>query len=151
MSAERKALEKQRNEYNELKRQFDKCRLAPREELQEQLSRVSVSATLSRVLPNGTALCHLQRAACDAASRLEVFLYMPFSCASVSFPPAAVSPQLHTSASAHCCNPPLCLHSSFTLRSRKSQTAAINNLINGPALKPCMVFFSSFFFPPLHD
>lgn len=47
MSAERKALEKQRNEYNELKRQFDKCPLARREALQEQLSRVSVSTTLS--------------------------------------------------------------------------------------------------------
>lgn len=42
MSAERKVLEKQRNEYNELKRQFDKCPLSLREQLQEQLSRVSV-------------------------------------------------------------------------------------------------------------
>ncbi|KAM6912064.1 pleckstrin homology-like domain family B member 1 isoform 7-T7 [Lycodopsis pacificus] len=42
VSAERKALEKQRNEYNELKRQFDKCPLSLREQLQEQLSRVSV-------------------------------------------------------------------------------------------------------------
>lgn len=42
MSAERKVLEKQRNEYNELKRQFDKCPLPLREQLQEQLSRVSV-------------------------------------------------------------------------------------------------------------
>ncbi|XP_034540264.1 pleckstrin homology-like domain family B member 1 isoform X2 [Notolabrus celidotus] len=39
VSAERKALEKQRNEYNELKRQFDKCPLSQREQLQEQLSR----------------------------------------------------------------------------------------------------------------
>ncbi|XP_029304045.1 pleckstrin homology-like domain family B member 1 isoform X6 [Cottoperca gobio] len=39
VSAERKALEKQRNEYNELKRQFDKCLLSQREQLQEQLSR----------------------------------------------------------------------------------------------------------------
>ncbi|XP_034406513.1 pleckstrin homology-like domain family B member 1 isoform X4 [Cyclopterus lumpus] len=39
VSAERKALEKQRNEYNELKRQFDKCPLSLREQLQEQLSR----------------------------------------------------------------------------------------------------------------
>lgn len=42
MSAERKALGKQRNEYNELKRQFDKCPLSLRGRLQEQLSRVSV-------------------------------------------------------------------------------------------------------------
>ncbi|CAG5874828.1 unnamed protein product, partial [Menidia menidia] len=42
VSAERKVLEKQRNEYNELKRQFDKCPLSLREQLQEQLSRVSV-------------------------------------------------------------------------------------------------------------
>ncbi|XP_074466194.1 pleckstrin homology-like domain family B member 1 isoform X10 [Sebastes fasciatus] len=41
VSAERKALEKQRNEYNELKRQFDKCPLSLREQLQEQLSRKS--------------------------------------------------------------------------------------------------------------
>ncbi|XP_034096429.1 pleckstrin homology-like domain family B member 1 isoform X7 [Gymnodraco acuticeps] len=39
VSAERKALEKQRNEYNELKRQIDKCPLSLREQLQEQLSR----------------------------------------------------------------------------------------------------------------
>ncbi|XP_074527740.1 pleckstrin homology-like domain family B member 1 isoform X6 [Halichoeres trimaculatus] len=39
VSAERKALEKQRNEYNELKRQFDRCPLSQREQLQEQLSR----------------------------------------------------------------------------------------------------------------
>ncbi|XP_068186667.1 pleckstrin homology-like domain family B member 1 isoform X9 [Antennarius striatus] len=39
VSAERKALEKQRNECNELKRQFDKCPLSLREQLQEQLSR----------------------------------------------------------------------------------------------------------------
>ncbi|XP_028276959.1 pleckstrin homology-like domain family B member 1 isoform X8 [Parambassis ranga] len=39
VSAERKVLEKQRNEYNELKRQFDKCPLSQREQLQEQLSR----------------------------------------------------------------------------------------------------------------
>ncbi|XP_034463630.1 pleckstrin homology-like domain family B member 1 isoform X9 [Hippoglossus hippoglossus] len=39
VSAQRKALEKQRNEYNELKRQFDKCPLSLREQLQEQLSR----------------------------------------------------------------------------------------------------------------
>nr|XP_046266971.1 pleckstrin homology-like domain family B member 1 isoform X8 [Scatophagus argus] len=39
VSAERKVLEKQRNEYNELKRQFDKCPLSLREQLQEQLSR----------------------------------------------------------------------------------------------------------------
>ncbi|XP_043996589.1 pleckstrin homology-like domain family B member 1 isoform X3 [Gambusia affinis] len=39
VSAERKALEKQRNEYNELKRQFDMCPLSLREQLQEQLSR----------------------------------------------------------------------------------------------------------------
>ncbi|XP_034034480.1 pleckstrin homology-like domain family B member 1 isoform X6 [Thalassophryne amazonica] len=39
VSAERKVLEKQRNEYNELKRQFDKCPLSLREHLQEQLSR----------------------------------------------------------------------------------------------------------------
>ncbi|XP_032390364.1 pleckstrin homology-like domain family B member 1 isoform X10 [Etheostoma spectabile] len=39
VSAERKALEKQRNEYNELKRQFDKCPFSLREQLQEQLSR----------------------------------------------------------------------------------------------------------------
>ncbi|XP_029704603.1 pleckstrin homology-like domain family B member 1 isoform X3 [Takifugu rubripes] len=39
VSAEQKALEKQRNEYNELKRQFDKCPLSLREQLQEQLSR----------------------------------------------------------------------------------------------------------------
>lgn len=42
MSAERTALEKQRNEYNELKRQLDNCPLSLREQLQEQLSRVSV-------------------------------------------------------------------------------------------------------------
>lgn len=42
MSAERRALEKQRNEYNDLKRQFDMCPLSLREQLQEQLSRVSV-------------------------------------------------------------------------------------------------------------
>ncbi|XP_037834845.1 pleckstrin homology-like domain family B member 1 isoform X7 [Kryptolebias marmoratus] len=41
VSAERKALEKQRNEYNELKRQFDKCPLSLREQLQEQLSRTA--------------------------------------------------------------------------------------------------------------
>ncbi|XP_059207999.1 pleckstrin homology-like domain family B member 1 [Centropristis striata] len=41
VSAERKVLEKQRNEYNELKRQFDKCPLSLREQLQEQLSRKS--------------------------------------------------------------------------------------------------------------
>ncbi|XP_056264503.1 pleckstrin homology-like domain family B member 1 isoform X2 [Pseudoliparis swirei] len=39
VSAERKALGKQRNEYNELKRQFDKCPLSLREQLQEQLCR----------------------------------------------------------------------------------------------------------------
>ncbi|XP_023818227.1 pleckstrin homology-like domain family B member 1 isoform X3 [Oryzias latipes] len=39
VSAERSLLEKQRNEYNELKRQFDKCPLSEREQLQEQLSR----------------------------------------------------------------------------------------------------------------
>ncbi|XP_033955516.1 pleckstrin homology-like domain family B member 1 isoform X10 [Pseudochaenichthys georgianus] len=39
VSAERKALEKQRNEYNELKRQIAKCPLSLREQLQEQLSR----------------------------------------------------------------------------------------------------------------
>lgn len=39
MSAERRALEKQRNEYNDLKRQFDMCPLSLREQLQEQLSR----------------------------------------------------------------------------------------------------------------
>ncbi|XP_067347610.1 pleckstrin homology-like domain family B member 1 isoform X3 [Channa argus] len=39
VSAQRKVLEKQRNEYNELKRQFDKCPLSLREQLQEQLSR----------------------------------------------------------------------------------------------------------------
>ncbi|XP_068600433.1 pleckstrin homology-like domain family B member 1 [Brachionichthys hirsutus] len=39
VSAERKALEEQRNECNELKRQFDKCPLSLREQLQEQLSR----------------------------------------------------------------------------------------------------------------
>ncbi|XP_012722651.2 pleckstrin homology-like domain family B member 1 isoform X10 [Fundulus heteroclitus] len=39
MSAERKVLEKQRNEYNELKRHFDMCPLSQREELREQLSR----------------------------------------------------------------------------------------------------------------
>nr|XP_015816374.2 pleckstrin homology-like domain family B member 1 isoform X8 [Nothobranchius furzeri] len=39
VSAERKVLEKQRNEYNELKMQFDKCPLSLREQLQEQLSR----------------------------------------------------------------------------------------------------------------
>ncbi|XP_069395628.1 pleckstrin homology-like domain family B member 1 isoform X8 [Paralichthys olivaceus] len=39
VSAQRKALEKQRNEYNELKRQFDKCPLSLSEQLQEQLSR----------------------------------------------------------------------------------------------------------------
>ncbi|XP_041863755.1 pleckstrin homology-like domain family B member 1 isoform X10 [Melanotaenia boesemani] len=39
VSAERKVLEKQRNEYNELKRQLDKCPLSLREQLQEQLSR----------------------------------------------------------------------------------------------------------------
>ncbi|XP_029374975.1 pleckstrin homology-like domain family B member 1 isoform X1 [Echeneis naucrates] len=39
VSAERRVLEKQRNEYNELKRQFDKCPLSLREQLQEQLSR----------------------------------------------------------------------------------------------------------------
>ncbi|XP_070839683.1 pleckstrin homology-like domain family B member 1 isoform X3 [Chaetodon trifascialis] len=39
VSTERKVLEKQRNEYNELKRQFDKCPLSLREQLQEQLSR----------------------------------------------------------------------------------------------------------------
>ncbi|XP_069002696.1 pleckstrin homology-like domain family B member 1 isoform X3 [Embiotoca jacksoni] len=39
VSAERKVLEKQRNEYSELKRQFDKCPLSLREQLQEQLSR----------------------------------------------------------------------------------------------------------------
>uniref|UniRef100_A0A671YIY3 Pleckstrin homology-like domain family B member 1 n=1 Tax=Sparus aurata TaxID=8175 RepID=A0A671YIY3_SPAAU len=39
VSAERKVLEKQKNEYNELKRQFDKCPLSLREQLQEQLSR----------------------------------------------------------------------------------------------------------------
>ncbi|XP_061753585.1 pleckstrin homology-like domain family B member 1 isoform X8 [Nerophis ophidion] len=39
VSAERKVLEKQRNDYNELKRQFDKCPLSLREQLQEQLSR----------------------------------------------------------------------------------------------------------------
>uniref|UniRef100_A0A3P9K463 Pleckstrin homology-like domain family B member 1 n=1 Tax=Oryzias latipes TaxID=8090 RepID=A0A3P9K463_ORYLA len=39
VSAERSLLEKQRNEYNELKRQFDKCLLSEREQLQEQLSR----------------------------------------------------------------------------------------------------------------
>ncbi|XP_042355878.1 pleckstrin homology-like domain family B member 1 isoform X2 [Plectropomus leopardus] len=39
VSAERRVLEKQRNEYNELKRQFDKCLLSQREQLQEQLSR----------------------------------------------------------------------------------------------------------------
>ncbi|KAM8897823.1 pleckstrin homology-like domain family B member 1 isoform 3-T3 [Spinachia spinachia] len=41
VSAERKALGKQRNEYNELKRQFDKCPMSLREKLQEQLSRTS--------------------------------------------------------------------------------------------------------------
>uniref|UniRef100_A0AAQ4S6Q5 Pleckstrin homology-like domain family B member 1 n=1 Tax=Gasterosteus aculeatus aculeatus TaxID=481459 RepID=A0AAQ4S6Q5_GASAC len=41
VSAERKALGKQRNEYNELKRQFDKCPLSLRGRLQEQLSRTS--------------------------------------------------------------------------------------------------------------
>lgn len=71
MSAERKALEKQRNEYNELKRQFDKWPLAQREELQEQLSRVSVATTLSCVVPNGTAVCRLRRTSCDTASPLE--------------------------------------------------------------------------------
>ncbi|XP_061558860.1 pleckstrin homology-like domain family B member 1 isoform X5 [Phycodurus eques] len=39
VSAERKVLEKQRNEYNELKRQFAKCPLSLREQLQQQLSR----------------------------------------------------------------------------------------------------------------
>uniref|UniRef100_UPI003AAF1802 pleckstrin homology-like domain family B member 1 n=1 Tax=Centroberyx gerrardi TaxID=166262 RepID=UPI003AAF1802 len=39
VSAERKVLERQRNEYNELKRQFDKCPLSLREQLQEQLRR----------------------------------------------------------------------------------------------------------------
>ncbi|XP_054899307.1 pleckstrin homology-like domain family B member 1 isoform X7 [Poeciliopsis prolifica] len=39
VSAERKALERQRNEYNELKRQFDMCPLSLREQLQEPLSR----------------------------------------------------------------------------------------------------------------
>ncbi|XP_019719694.1 pleckstrin homology-like domain family B member 1 isoform X8 [Hippocampus comes] len=39
VSTERKVLEKQRNEYNELKRQFDSCPLSLREQLQEQLSR----------------------------------------------------------------------------------------------------------------
>ncbi|KAM4546336.1 pleckstrin homology-like domain family B member 1 isoform 6-T6 [Fundulus diaphanus] len=39
MSAERKVLEKQRNEYNELKRHFDMCPLSQREELREQVSR----------------------------------------------------------------------------------------------------------------
>ncbi|XP_029925305.1 pleckstrin homology-like domain family B member 1 isoform X7 [Myripristis murdjan] len=39
VSAERKALERQRNKYNELKRQFDKCPLSLREQLQEQLCR----------------------------------------------------------------------------------------------------------------
>ncbi|XP_076025031.1 pleckstrin homology-like domain family B member 1 isoform X2 [Genypterus blacodes] len=39
VSAERKVLEKQRNEYNELKRQFDKCPLSLRQQLQEQLRR----------------------------------------------------------------------------------------------------------------
>ncbi|XP_047235212.1 pleckstrin homology-like domain family B member 1 isoform X1 [Girardinichthys multiradiatus] len=39
VSAERKVLEKQRNEYNELKRQFDMCPLSLRKQLQEQLSR----------------------------------------------------------------------------------------------------------------
>ncbi|XP_037323124.2 pleckstrin homology-like domain family B member 1 isoform X3 [Pungitius pungitius] len=41
VSAERKALGKQRNEYNELKKLFDKCPLSLREKLQEQLSRTS--------------------------------------------------------------------------------------------------------------
>ncbi|CAL1573625.1 unnamed protein product [Knipowitschia caucasica] len=39
VSAERKALEKQRNEYNDLKRQFDKCPLPLKGQIQEQLSR----------------------------------------------------------------------------------------------------------------
>ncbi|XP_055004555.1 pleckstrin homology-like domain family B member 1 [Boleophthalmus pectinirostris] len=39
VSAERKALEKQRNEYNELKRQIDKCPLPLKGQIQEQLSR----------------------------------------------------------------------------------------------------------------
>ncbi|XP_056140935.1 pleckstrin homology-like domain family B member 1 isoform X2 [Lampris incognitus] len=39
VSAERKVLERQRDEYNELKRQFDKCPLSQREQLQEQLCR----------------------------------------------------------------------------------------------------------------
>ncbi|XP_038145047.1 pleckstrin homology-like domain family B member 1 isoform X10 [Cyprinodon tularosa] len=42
VSAERKVLEKQRNEYNELKRQFEMCPiLSLREQLQEQLSRTA--------------------------------------------------------------------------------------------------------------
>lgn len=75
----------QRNEYNELKRQVDMWPLAQREELQEQLSRVSVSATLSCAVPSGTGLHHLHRTSCDTASPLEVFLFLSFSCTS-SFP-----------------------------------------------------------------
>lgn len=87
MSAERKALEKQRNEYNELKRQFDKWPLAQREELQEQLSRVSVSTTLlCCVVPNGTGLCHLHRTSCGTASPLGIFLFLSSNCASFFLP-----------------------------------------------------------------
>ncbi|XP_028323108.1 pleckstrin homology-like domain family B member 1 isoform X3 [Gouania willdenowi] len=42
--SERKVLEKQRNEYNELRRQLDKCRGCEREQLQELLSRQKAEA-----------------------------------------------------------------------------------------------------------
>lgn len=74
MSAERKALEKQRNEYNELKRQFDMCPLSLREQLQEQLSRVSV------LMAGNSELCStLQRRFTCTEIITDVTLYRPQS------------------------------------------------------------------------
>ncbi|XP_075887627.1 pleckstrin homology-like domain family B member 1 isoform X4 [Nelusetta ayraudi] len=61
VSAERKALEKQRNEYNELKRQFDKCPLAQREELQEQLSRKNEALELGTKQFEELEFCQLEQ------------------------------------------------------------------------------------------
>ncbi|XP_047193103.1 pleckstrin homology-like domain family B member 1 isoform X4 [Scophthalmus maximus] len=60
VSAQRKVLEKQRNEYNELKRQFDNCPLSLREQLQEQLSRKAEALECGTKQFEELEFCHLE-------------------------------------------------------------------------------------------
>lgn len=107
MSAERQALERQRNQYNELKRQFDKWPAAQSEELQEQLSRVSVATAPGRAVPSGTGQCRLHRTSRDAAPPTP----HPSSCSCLSTSASCLPPRsCHFSSRFHPL--PLCLHSS---------------------------------------